>query len=152
MQNWQKDRNYRKYTDDGGAARYAVTIDGEDVEASREVYEAYSQGDRSERYQNERDAGRLLSLDRMDEENALPPYATGARIEPAEDTAMRSLLAEQALAALEALAPEDRELIRRLCLDGIPARELARELGVCHRTVIYRRDRALEKLRRAMGE
>ena len=54
MKYWQKARNYRKYERENGMFVYIVTVD-EDVEVSAEVYQAYSQADRRERYQAERD-------------------------------------------------------------------------------------------------
>ncbi len=59
MQEWQKDRNYRQIKDENdNIIESIITIDGTEVSVSKEVFEAYSTGDRSERYQDERDHGK----------------------------------------------------------------------------------------------
>ena len=148
MQNWQKDRNYRKYENADGSFRYVVTVDGEDVEVSEEVYKVYSQADRRERYCAERDAGLLLSLDRMNDDGVLLSYLTTRKTESAEDTAVREMLTARMMDALESLPANERELIDELFFNCVPARELARITSVYHRAIIYRRDRILEKLLR----
>jgi len=40
-------------------------VNGKDVEVNEDVFKAYSQGDHRERYLVERDAGRLLSLEKF---------------------------------------------------------------------------------------
>ncbi len=50
------------------------------------------------------------------------------------------------------LSEEERELIDQLFFQDTSARELARTIGVYHRTIIYRRDKVLEKIRRLMSE
>ena len=69
-----------------------------------------------------------------------------------EDAAIRDLMIEQMMDVMLLLSEEDRELIDQLFFQGISARELARTIGVYHRTIIYRRDKVLEKLRRLMSE
>ena len=148
MQNWQKDRNYRKYKNEDGAFRYLITIDGEGIEVTAEVYEAYSQSDRRERYTNECEVGLLLSLDRLAEDGMQLSYLNDRHVESAEDSVLRNMDKSQLLAALAHLNDEERELIDALFFRNISARELARESGVYHRTIIYRRDKILKKLRR----
>ncbi len=59
MQEWQKNRNYRQIKDENdNIIESIITIDGTEVSVSKEVFEAYSTGDRSERYQDERDHGK----------------------------------------------------------------------------------------------
>ena len=49
---------------------------------------------------------------------------------------------------LAQLSPEEQALIQAIFFDGVPVREYARRLSVQLRTVQYRRDRLLEKLRK----
>ncbi len=59
MQEWQKNRNYRQIKDQNdNIIESIITIDGTEVSVSKEVFETYSTGDRSERYQDERDYGK----------------------------------------------------------------------------------------------
>lgn len=54
MKNWQESRNYRRIKDkDGNVIASIITIDGVDVEVTEDVFLAYSQADRKERYQDE---------------------------------------------------------------------------------------------------
>ena len=152
MKYWQKDRNYRKYQNEDGTFLYVITVDGIDVEVPIEVYQAYAQADRKERYGYEREDGVLLSLDRLTEDGMHLSYLTGQHVESAEDTAIRDLMIKQMMDAMLLLSEEDRELIDQLFFENISAREVARICGLCHRTIIYRRDKVLEKLRRLMSE
>ncbi|MEA5003848.1 hypothetical protein SDC9_197832 [bioreactor metagenome] len=152
MKYWQKDRNYRKYHNEDGTFRYVITVDGVDVEVPREVHQAYAQADRKERYGYEREDGLHLSLDRMVDDGMHLSYLTGQHVEPAEDAAIRDLMIEQMMDVMLLLSEEDRELIDQLFFENISAREVARTIGVYHRTIIYRRDKVLEKLRRLMNE
>jgi RNA polymerase sigma factor (sigma-70 family) len=148
MKNWQKSRNYRKLENADGSFRFVITIDGEDVEASEAVYKAYSQADRRERYCAERDAGRFLSLDRMDEDEVLLSYLTDEHIESAEDTALRGLFEEQARAAFNCLEPDERRLIQALIIDGLTERDFAVSIGLSQKSVNKRKHKILEKLKR----
>ena len=51
MKNWQKNRNYKRIKDENGnVIANIITIDGIDVEVTKEVFLAYSQMDRRELY------------------------------------------------------------------------------------------------------
>ena len=50
MKKWQMDRNYRAYENLDGSFVYIIAVDGVDVEVNKDVYMAYSQSDRRERY------------------------------------------------------------------------------------------------------
>lgn len=152
MKYWKKDRNYRKYQNEDGTFRYVITVDDTDVEVPIEVYQAYAQADRKERYGYEREDGLLLSLARMAEDGMPLSYLTDQHVESAESTAIRDLMIEQMMDAVLLLSEEERKLIDQLFFQGTSARELARTIGVYHRTIIYRRDKVLEKLRRLMSE
>ena len=70
---------------------------------------------------------------------------TAAEREETSETAMQL---KRLTEALPELNTAERQLLQALYFEGIPAREYARQLGVYHRTVLYRRDQLLEKLRR----
>ena len=152
MKYWKKDRNYRKYIDAGGIVRHVITVDGVDVNVTAEVYRAYAQADRRERYAREREKGVLLSLERLEEDNVQLGYLTDIRVPSAEDTALRQLRIAQMMDAVGQLSEDEKNLIVQLFFEGIALRELARRYGLQHRAVICRRDKILKKLRRLMGE
>lgn len=157
MKKWQIECNYRRVKDENGnVTAYIITVDGEDVEVTKDVYIAYTSIDRRERYvENEVEPGRKLSLEKL-VEDAVPLEDLGVRHAPsAEDLVL--YIAEEAerkqqlsclTAALSSLDEEERQLLQALFFDHMSAREYARQLGVYHRTILYRRDKLLEKLRR----
>lgn len=151
MQYWQKDRNYRKYVNADGSTRYVITVDGVEVDVSSEVYHVYAQADRRERYCYEREAGLLVSLEHLGEDGAWIPHLRERCVEPAEDTVIREMMIARMMDALALLCLEERELLDQLYFQSISAREVARASGVYHRTILYRRDKALEKLLRLIN-
>ena len=157
MKKWQESRNYRQVKNDAGEIiSYIITVDGIDVEVPEDVYRAYSQADRRERYvREEMEAGKLLSLDKLLEDD-VPLEPLGVDLVPsAEDTTLEQEESSETARQLKKLAEAlsglntaERQLLQALYFEGIPAREYARQLGVYHRTVLYRRDKLLEKLSR----
>ena len=157
MKKWQEERNYRRVRNEAGEViANIITVDGMDVEVPEDVYLAYSQADRRERYvREEMESGKLLSLDKLLEDEVpleplgvdLVPSAEDTTLEQ-EETSETAMQMKRLTEALSELNAAERQLLQALYFEGIPAREYARQLGVYHRTVLYRRDQLLEKLRR----
>lgn len=157
MKKWQKERNYRRIRNEAGEViANIITVDGVDVEVPEDVYLAYSQADRRERYVREEvEPGRLLSLDKLLEDE-VPLESLGVELSPsAEETTLERVEYGETAAqlkklteALSGLDTAEHQLLQALYFEGVSAREYARQLGVYHRTILYRRDRLLEKLRR----
>ena len=84
MKKWQEERNYRRVRNEGGEViANIITVDGMDVEVPEDVYLAYAQADRRERYiMEEQSSRKLLSLEQMEEDVLLPDYV-GAETAPA---------------------------------------------------------------------
>lgn len=63
MKKWQEERNYRRVRSEAGEViANIITVDGMDVEVPEDVYLAYAQADRRERYiTEEQSSGKLLS-------------------------------------------------------------------------------------------
>lgn len=133
-----------------------ITVDGMDVEVPEDVYLAYAQADRRERYiTEEQSSGKLLSLEQMEEDALLPDYvgaetAPSAETEALEREELRNLAEQKQilLLALLSLKDTDRELINALFFDGASTREYAQRMGVSQRAVIKRRDRILRDLKK----
>lgn len=133
-----------------------ITVDGMDVEVPEDVYLAYAQADRRERYiMEEQSSGKLLSLEQMEEDALLPDYvgaetAPSAETEALEREELRNLAEKKQilLLALLSLKDIDRELINALFFDGASTREYAQRMGVSQRAVIKRRDRILRDLKK----
>jgi len=95
---------------------------------------------------------RLLSLDLITDDDPWCP-AVGLDGTPLvspprpEDPLEKALLS-----GMDKLSPKDQELMYALYWDGKSHREVADELGVVHRTIQYRRDRILKKLRKELDD
>ena len=157
MKKWQEERNYRRVRSEGGEViANIITVDGMDVEVPEDVYLAYAQADRRERYiTEEQSSGKLLSLEQMEEDALLPDYvgaetAPSAETEALEREELRNLAEQKQilLLALLSLKDTDRELINALFFDGASTREYAQRMGVSQRAVIKRRDRILRDLKK----
>ncbi len=157
MKKWQESRNYRQIKDGAGeTVTYIITVDGVDVEVTEDIYRAYAQADRRERYLlEEQSAGKLLSLEQM-AENGLLPCFVGAEAAPSAEEEVLEQEEAQHLAerkqilllAMLALENADRELINALFFDGVSTREYARRIGITQRAVIKRRNRILRDLKK----
>jgi len=148
MKQWQKDRNYRKYTNDDGTFTYVITVDGQDVPVNEDVYKAYSQADRRERYCAERDRGRLLSLDQMLDEGSetLMKHLAEQSIESAEEIAIKRIQEKEALLALTCLAPDERRLVQSVVMKCVTEQEYADTIGISQVAVHKRKEKILKKL------
>ena len=161
MKNWKEERNYRRIRSSSGEIIVnIITIDGVDVEVTDEVFLAYSQMDRQERYQEEQRMVHSQASIAMLSENHVP---IDLYIKDHELSAEEIMLQQEAqrekehnevrlVTAMESLNQEERALLQALYVDGISAREYAKKLGVYHRTVLYRRDKLLHKLRKKISE
>jgi len=155
MKKWQEERNYRRVRSEAGEViANIITVDGMDVEVPEDVYLAYSQADRRERYiTEEQSSGKLLSLEQMEEDALLPDYvgaetAPSAETEALEREELRNLAEQKQilLLALLSLKDTDRELINALFFDGASTREYAREglAGPCPYCSLFPPGRALQ--------
>lgn len=157
MKKWQENRNYRRLKNDMGAVTtHIITIDGQDIEVTEEVFLAYSQAERRERYiAEEVEPGKVLSLDKLLEDHVPleslgvePEQSAEAELEEQEALAERDQMKQTLLLALISLNNEDRDLITALFFDGVSTREYARKKEVSQRAVIKRRDRILRDMKK----
>ena len=157
MKKWQENRNYRRIKNENGEViANIITVEGRDVEVSEDIFNAYAQADRRERYLlEEQSVGKVLSLERMEADDLLPTFV-GAETAPSAEEALlvreqHRELAEQKqvlLLALLSLSDRDRELINALFFDSVSTRAYAKQIGVTQRAVIKRRDRILRDLKK----
>lgn len=155
MKKWQESRNYRKFKQSDGSIKNIIYADGQTVEVTDEVYRAYSQMDRQERYQLEHQShDRMISLEKMLEDDMRLEYLTSKHEPSAEHYAIVAETEKELTAllhllpkAMNQLAEDEQALILALFLDGTSAREYARRTGVTLRAIQKRRDRILGKLK-----
>ncbi len=146
MEYWKKERNYRKQKCADQTLRYIITVDGTDVDVSAEIYQAYAQADRRERYCREREAGLLLSLEQMDEDGMPFTFFMSGRSVSFEDIIMRGMAAKAALDALSLLPHDERHLIEAVVMAGVTESEYAAYMGISQVAVHRRKQRILKKI------
>lgn len=97
MKKWQESRNYRQIRNQSGEIiANIITVDGTDVEVPVDVYQAYAQADRRERYLlEEQSAGKSLSLEQMEEDDLLPGYVGAETAPSAEEMALERERAQE---------------------------------------------------------
>lgn len=147
--------NYKRIKDkDGNVVANIITVFGQDVEVSAEVFAAYSQMDRRARYIGEDiPAENEISLERTMEdgihietlENA-EPSAEEICIEH-ENAKMREEQAKHLPIVLAKLSDDEKRLIDALYFRGLGVREYAREISVPPMKIVRDRNRILDKLK-----
>lgn len=159
MKKWQESRNYRRIRNEQGeVTARIITVDGKDVEVTEEVFLAYSQAERRERYLSEEvEPGMVLSWEKL-LEDGIPLEALG--IEPEESAEDRILELESLRsradlkrllsAVLAELQEAELQLIQALFFDGVSTRAYAERIGVSQRAVIKRRDRILRDIKKLL--
>lgn len=84
-------------------------------------------------------------------EDGLPLERLGAEEIPSlEDEIEKKIMIDRMLEAIELLEEDEKRLIRQLYFDGLTVREIANQEGVFHRSIVYRKDKVLNKLRKFM--
>ncbi len=145
---------------------YYLTIDGQKIKVSEDVYRAYKQPAWAERKRREREkrclisdgkgrtkrcmedcskcdrqrTGNVLSLDKFVEDG----YEVSGSIDVAELVAEKLLLEELA-AALDELEPQNKR-IAELYGEGMSERQIADEVGLSQKTVNKRKAKIFEQL------
>ena len=131
-----------------------ITVFGQDVEVSDEIFDTYSQMDRRARYIGEDiPAENEISLERTMEdgihietlENA-EPSAEEICIEH-ENAKMREEQAKHLPIVLAKLSDDEKRLIDALYFRGLGVREYAREISVPPMKIVRDRNRILDKLK-----
>lgn len=155
MKKWQKNRDYKRVKDkDGNVVANIITVFGQDVEVSDEIFDTYSQMDRRARYIGEDiPAENEISLERTMEdgihietlENA-EPSAEEICIEH-ENAKMREEQAKHLPIVLAKLSDDEKRLIDALYFRGLGVREYAREISVPPMKIVRDRNRILDKLK-----
>ena len=143
MKKWQKDRNYKRVKDENGnVIANIITVFGQDVEVSDEVFAAYSQMDRRERYAEETLlADSELSWERFEEDHIHIENLMAEVVPSAEDCYIAQKDTFEKLSkALENLEDSDRQLIDALFYQGLSVRAYAQQIGISHTMVRKRRN------------
>jgi RNA polymerase sigma factor (sigma-70 family) len=140
-------------------------VEGQSVEVSDEVFVVYTQGGRKMRYM-EQDLktekiiidpikrvtkvipSREDSLERLIDENK---QELADEQDSIEKIVEQKILFEQISICLEYLKPEEKELIDLLFFSEVSERKLAELTGIPRKTISYRKEKILAKLRNIMN-
>ena len=129
--------------------KYAIPVDGKLYETTKEIYEAYYQMDRRERYLEERDIKKnVMNFGDIDDAN----YSAEERIVDEnmdiEAEVINKILYRAVLEAMSSLSEEDKWLIQELFFYGKSQRQLSKEQDIPLMTIHNRKEKVLEKIRK----
>ncbi len=171
MQNWKKDRNYRKFKNADGSFTYVIVVDGEPVKVNADVYREYARSARQLEYiEHDLKRDRILqnadgrvvfdaegrptilperevSLDKLLDEDW--DYAADTP-QPEDDVLCRMEIVELRC-RLGMLTDSERALIKALFFDGKTERQYEAETGIPQKTINNRRRGILAKLKKLLG-
>ena len=127
--------------------KYFVSLNGQKIEVTREVYEAWYGGERKERYLEEKDSDfdvKPFSALGTEDTDILEILASTDDVQGETESRM---IREELTTALEQLPPEDRQLIYDLFYQEKTLTSIAKEKGVSVEAVWLRKKGILKKLR-----
>ena len=128
-----------------------IYMRGEFVEVTEEVYLCYYQMARRERTLTEKDArNKLSSYDAWNTGTLCGADMIKDTAAPPEEQVINKIMTQKLHACLAELTEKERDLIRALFFEGKSVTQLAEDLKIPRRTLGYRRDCALKKLKRLM--
>ena len=148
--------------------QYYITINGQNIPVSEEIYRAYKRPEWAEHKRMEREkrcriggvrcngdcsqcphqrTGTMVSLDRLEEVNHVPADFSA----DVEEIGAGRMLLEELFRALEQLDP-DGQLLCQLLMDGESERQIAARFGISQVAVHKRKRKVFGLLRDALGE
>ena len=129
--------------------RYYIPIDGKLYETNEIVYKTYYSMDRRERYLEERDIKKgVKTFTDLDIGIYRPEEMISDKTVDIEEEIINKIMIEAVLEAITNLDEEEKWLIQELFFCGKSEREVAKESDIPRRTVGYRKNVILEKLRK----
>lgn len=136
-QHWKQERNYRRVRGKNGITlAYIITIDGQDIEVTRDVFLVYSQLDRRERYLTEQYKDLRSPLDA-----AILPSAEEILLQK-ENCSERHLLLN---AAMDTLTDREAQLVDALYGQNLSIRTYAKQVGRTPSSIFREKRRILKK-------
>jgi len=125
-----------------------IPVDGKYYETTKEIYEAYYRMNRRERYLEERDLKKgVMNFGDIDSSNYLAEEILPDENTDIEKEVINKILIKTVLEAISTLEEDEKELIQELFFYGKNERELSRKTGVPRKTINYRKEKALSKIR-----
>lgn len=127
--------------------KYFIPVNGELCETNEMVYKAYYKMDRRERYLEERSKKHELSYEALVDGDYPVEEKMNEKDNSVDDVAITTILIEKMLLVISNLSEEERWLIQELFFYGKNECRIAEEIGVSRRTIGYRKNNILYKLK-----
>lgn len=133
--------------------KYVIRMgDGALVEVNREIYLAWYQSKRQERYQKERDQKYgICSIERLYEKGYSPEQSACTEDETLE-AALRNECRYKLESAIKSLPEQDAWLVKLLYFEDITVKEAAQIFDCSRKTIWSRRQRILNDLKQRIGD
>ena len=134
------------------ADNYYITINGEKICVSEEVYDVYRQMRRQERTLAEKDSRNFV----LKYEDFADGEITGEEqiydfLQPSvEELALTNIIYHKLHRAIEMLPQTEREIITAIYFQGYSVHQLAKESGTPYMTISCRKERVLCKLKKIL--
>ncbi len=157
---WNRKTRFRKENRMAEEKKYYISIDRKKFEVCRELYEAYTKGQRKDRYftcdlkhEHERvdtKTGEVKIIPAREDSyerllEAEKQFMTEA--ESVEDAAIRAVMLEKLNSALHMLTESEAGIIYSLFYEEISETRLARDMGIARTTLQSQKYRILDKLK-----
>ncbi len=167
MKDWRKDRNYRKHKNADGTFAYTITVDGESVKVSEEIFTAYASSARQLEYiENDLKRNRVqqdadgkavrdtdgkpillpereVSLDKLIDEDW--DFTSSGPLP--EDAFLERFWIEALHKGISLLDDDERELIEALFFKHMTIRAYAKQTGMSKSRVERYQQKIIAKLR-----
>lgn len=127
------------------AKEYYILIDGQKVVVTEEVYREYMRAEWRESKQSKVRAAKECSYEYMADHGIETEAVTEQ--ESVDELVADKLMLEELHAALAELTDDERSLINALFFDEKSERTVAAEQGVQRNTIVYHKNKILDKLR-----
>ena len=137
-----------------GNRKYYIAFNGEVHEVSREVYQAYYQGKRKEKYIYEQDRAHenhILDISGMEELEAESGYCLASAQPSIDDLLFAKELHNHLHQCLQMLPEADRALIQAIYFSGETESSYAKKIGLTQPGISKRHKKILAKLRKFMN-
>ena len=126
-----------------------IKIQGNPINVTEDVYDAYFRMERQERWQEEKkQEHEVVSYDAMDTEETVGAEAIQDMSSPSmEELAIAKELNERLHHAVAALPKAERDLIRAIYFEGLTEEDYGKKTGLSQTGISYRRRKILSKLK-----
>ncbi|MCI8526987.1 MAG: sigma-70 family RNA polymerase sigma factor [Oscillospiraceae bacterium] len=148
---WKSKRNYHQVRDRNGVTvAYIITVNGQDIAVSKEVYQAYSQSDRRERYLSEmdQDHGTVLFGDLNMAGTSRSELISGTSANSPEEIVGKLDMLTRLHECLDMLPNAEKKFLMFRYWKGMSQTALAKQLGVSQQAISGQEKLILRKLKK----